>query len=71
MKFDKESENWIIRVTIKLTLILTAMYAAAFGLWIYGAKAIEGAKKLWSDFTTKRKEKKQRRGYTEMNLEDC
>ena len=62
----KENENFVIRVVIKSTLILTAMYAAAFGLWIYGAKAIGVCKKLFKE----RKEQKKERGYTEMNLGD-
>lgn len=65
-ELNKESENWVVRVTFKIMALTLAMYGVAFAAWMYGGKVIAGAKKLWTEF----KKKNERRGYSEMDLGD-
>ena len=63
-EFNKESENWVVRVTFKIMVVTLATYGVATAAWMYGGKVIAGAKKLWTGF----KKKNERRGYSEMSL---
>ena len=63
-EFNKETENWVVRVTVKLMVISFAMLGVFIGALTYGEKVVTGAKKLWTGF----RKKAEKRGYTEMEL---